>query len=181
MIGLCRLRFVPMKLHTARKNALQIHTRVRAVNGLLATPACDRDAVRIARIWVFGSTVKGAKEPRDLDLLLDLYPCGRRYSAIRHEASVDREYFSRYGVRTSRSSCAAALKWIRSGMRGLSLHRLTDEKVGIDTMVEIYPRFLLDRHFAGDAVSLSRPELSENDISIIQVARVRDPIYLQPR
>ncbi|CAB3767374.1 hypothetical protein LMG29542_05591 [Paraburkholderia humisilvae] len=73
-----------------------------------------------------------------------------------------------------------ALKWLKHGMRGLSLHRLTDEKVGIDRMVEIYPRFLLDRHFAGEAVGLSRPELSEEEIFLVQTARIRDPVYLQP-
>lgn len=120
-------------------------------------------------------------EPRDLDLLVDLYPCGRCYSARRHEAAFDREYFKRYGARVSQSSIKTALRWLRHGMRGLSLHLLSEEKIGIDTMVEIYPRFLLDRHLAGEAVSLSRSGLTEDEISLIRKARIRDPIYLRPR
>lgn len=69
-----------LKLATALRYANEISRRVREVNGLLATPLCGHEAVRISRVWVFGSTIKGSLAPNDLDLLIDLHEVGRRFT-----------------------------------------------------------------------------------------------------
>jgi hypothetical protein len=127
-----------MKLATALRYANEVARRVQSVNGLLATPLCSHEAVRIKRIWVFGSTVKGSQAPNDLDLLIDLEEVGRRYSFRR--ARVDRQYFRRYGCRRSPPARADALKWLTKGMKMVSRHCLDSECADIDKKVLIYPR-----------------------------------------
>lgn len=61
-----------MKRETAIKYAREIARRAQSVNGLLATPGCSYEAVRIKRMWIFGSTVKGKTDPNDLDLLIEM-------------------------------------------------------------------------------------------------------------
>jgi len=127
-----------MQLTTALRYAHEVARRVNAVNGLLATPLCGREAVRIKRIWVFGSTVKGSQAPNDLDLLIDLAEVGRLYS-YKH-TRVDKAYFRRHGTRTAPRARDAALIWLTKGMRMVSRHCLDDECADIDTKVLIYPR-----------------------------------------
>lgn len=127
-----------MKLTTALRYADEVARRVRAVSGLLATPLCGHEAVRIKRIWVFGSTVKGSQAPNDLDLLIDLVEVGRRYSY--RQTRVDKTYFRRHGARIAPRSRDAALIWLTRGMRMVSRHCLDDECADIDTKVLIYPR-----------------------------------------
>ena len=84
-----------MKRKLAFRYAFEVARRVHGVNGILATPLCDREAVRFKRIWVFGSTVKGGEAPNDLDLLIELEPCGRWHSY--RQGKIDKEYLRRYG------------------------------------------------------------------------------------
>jgi hypothetical protein len=132
-----------MKIETALRYAQEIHDRVSSVNGLLGTPGSGNEAVRIRRVWVFGSTVKGGAAPNDLDILIDLQPCGRMYSAQRNQAKLDKDYYRRYGVRLPVSSRDTCLKWLTKGMKLVSRHCADQEEVEIDVKVEIYPRFLL--------------------------------------
>jgi predicted nucleotidyltransferase len=132
-----------VKIETARRYAREIHERVKAVNGLLGTPGCSDEAVRIRRIWVFGSAVKGSQAPNDLDVLIDLHRCGRSFSGSRHQARIDRRYLANHGVRVAVDSKDACLKWLTDGMRKVSRHCTDTETVDIDVKVEIYPRFML--------------------------------------
>ncbi|MEJ7805450.1 MAG: hypothetical protein WKG03_05965 [Telluria sp.] len=127
-----------MKLATALRYASEVARRVQAVNGLLATPLCNYEAVRIRRIWVFGSTVKGSQAPNDLDLLIDLAVAGRRYSHAQTRAC--KRQLRSYGVRSAPDARDDALKWLTKGMRMVSRHCLDNECAVIDTKVLIYPR-----------------------------------------
>src|ERR1700693_5057438 len=104
-----------MKLKTALRYAHEIARRVHAVYGLLATPLCGNEAVRIRRIWVFGSTVKGSQTPNDLDILIDMEEVGRHYNA--KQTRVDKAYLRSYGMRFPPRSKYAALKWLTKGMK----------------------------------------------------------------
>lgn len=127
-----------MKLKTALAHAHEIARRVHAVNGLLATPLCEHEAARIRRIWVFGSTVKGSQNPNDLDILIDVQPVGRRYTA--KQSTYDRAYRRRYGIRRAPSTENAALIWLTKGMKMVSRHTLASEAADFDVKVLIYPR-----------------------------------------
>ncbi|WP_157657787.1 hypothetical protein [Burkholderia ubonensis] len=132
-----------MKLETAHRYAREIHERVKRVNGLLGTPGCSSEAVRIRRIWVFGSTVKGSQAPNDLDILIDLECCGRHFMGSRNQAQVDKDYLRRHGIRRAVASRETCLKWLTAGMKKVSRHCADTETVEIDVKVEIYPRYLL--------------------------------------
>ncbi len=127
-----------MKRKDAFRYAFEVARRVHSVNGILATPLCGREAVRFKRIWVFGSTMKGAQEPNDLDLLIDLEPCGRWRSW--RQGKLDKEYLRRYGMWQAVSAEKEALKWLTKGMRKVSRHTLPDEAAVIDIKVLLYPR-----------------------------------------
>lgn len=149
-----------MKRETAIRYAHEIARRVHAVNGLLATPGCEFEAVRIRRIWVFGSTVKGKQNPNDLDVLIDMQYAGRyrvaaksRYAKIRTtgqhalrdslcDGQIDKEYKRRNGWITAKSSKSYALIWLTKGMKMVSRHTLMNEAAApFAEQVLIYPRF----------------------------------------
>lgn len=142
-----------MRLQTALTNARRIAERVRSVNGLLATPVTDSEAIRIKRIWVFGSTVKGSQCPNDLDLLIDLERAGKRLGW--RQTKYDRRYFRSYGgVKVAPSAEHQALVWLSKGMQKVSRHPLHMEEVEIDVKVMIYPRDDLTAHM--DQLRLKR-------------------------
>ena len=127
-----------MRLQTALRYANEVAARVRAAGGLVATPLCDREAARISRIWVFGSTVKGSQTPNDLDLLIEMRPAGRWRNW--RESRVDRRHYRSYGIKRAPSCRDAALIWLTKGMRKVSRHLSDVEGVEIDVKVMIYPR-----------------------------------------
>jgi predicted nucleotidyltransferase len=127
-----------MKIETAIRHANEVARRVREVNGLLATPLCRHEAVRIRRIWVFGSTVKGSNTPNDLDLLIDIEEAGRIFTA--KQTKIDKQYFRRYSMRRAPCTINEALKWLTKGMKMVSRHTLRNEAADIDVKVLIYPR-----------------------------------------
>lgn len=135
-----------MNLLTAIAYAQRIADRVRAVNGLLATPVTDSEAIRIRRIWVFGSTVKGSQSPNDLDLLIDIERAGRRMSW--RQAKYDRRFFRACGVKVAPDAEHQALAWIAKGMKKVSRHPLHMEGIEIDVKVMVYPRDDLTAHMA---------------------------------
>lgn len=48
-----------MKRQTAEKNLKTVIQRLHEINGLLATPLHNWDALKIKRAWLFGSFAKG--------------------------------------------------------------------------------------------------------------------------
>jgi predicted nucleotidyltransferase len=127
-----------MKRATALRYAHELARRVHSVNGVLATPLMRNEAVRISRIWVFGSTVKGAENPNDLDVLIEAKACGK-FRRCCH-VTYDRDYFRRFGVRVAGCSRWYMLKWLTRGMKNVSRHFTDVEGVEIDVKVLIYPR-----------------------------------------
>lgn len=59
-----------MKRDTAIRHAMSIGEHLRGLGGIISTPGCFHEALKIDRLWVFGSTAKGAANPSDLDLLV---------------------------------------------------------------------------------------------------------------
>jgi hypothetical protein len=126
-----------MRRALALQYANEVARRLHSVNGILATPMCDSDAVRFKRVWVFGSTVKGSQAPNDLDLLIEAEPCGRHYSW--KQAKMDKWQLRQYGFRLPVRSTWEAFKWLTKGMRKVSRHSYRYEG-DIGYKVLIYPR-----------------------------------------
>lgn len=131
-----------MKRTTALKYAQEIARRVHAVNGLLATPLCNKEAARIQRIWVFGSTAKGSQAPNDLDLLIDIREVGRHRTW--RQGAINKQYLRSYSIPVARSTTEEALKWLTKNMRMVSRHTTQSERVEIDVKKMIYPRYEMD-------------------------------------
>lgn len=132
-----------MKRATALRYAAEIARRVHSVNGLLATPNCSREAMRIRRVWVFGSTVKGAESPNDLDVLIEADEAGR-YTPWCLGRKLDHEHARRCGFDSLPSSQHTLLLWLTRGMRNVSRHLTSREAVEIDVKRLIYPRWDID-------------------------------------
>lgn len=130
-----------MKLETAKRYAKEVARRVAEVNGMVATPRGEREFVKINRIWVFGSTIKGSQSPNDLDLLIELEATGNWQNW--EDVGFDPNYLRRYGVYCTRSSHNEALMWLTKGMKNVSRHCTDNEQVEIDVKVMIYPVFEL--------------------------------------
>ena len=131
-----------MKRTTALRYSKEIARRVHSVNGLLATPLCGSEAVRISRVWIFGSTAKGSQSPNDLDVLIELKPCGRYLRWT--NGALDKRYYRATGIKVARSPTQEALKWISKGMKMVSRHTTNSESVDIDVKKLIYPRYEMD-------------------------------------
>lgn len=128
-----------MKRETALRYARTISDRLHAVNGILATPLCGHRALRFRRVWIFGSTIKGAADPNDLDVLIDCFVVGP-YQRWPH-VKVDKRYLHDYGCRVAPNSINEGFRWLARGMRNVSRHSWQQERaLGIDKMVMIYPR-----------------------------------------
>lgn len=112
-----------------------------AIGGLLETPRGQRSHIRFLKVEVFGSTVKGALEPNDLDLLIATEATGVNRSW--KEVGFDPAYLRATGVHTPRDSKEEAYKWLTKGMRNVSRHDAAIEMIRIDKKIEIYPKYLL--------------------------------------
>lgn len=128
-----------MKIELAERYVQRIVDRCKSVNGLLATPLCGYEAVRIHQVWVFGSTVKGAQEPNDLDIMVRANVAGRRREWW--QGKIDNQFHRRHGVCVPLNAEREMYKWLSKGMKKVSRHEHKREKgLGIDVMVMIYPR-----------------------------------------
>jgi len=130
-----------MKRATAIKYSIEVARRLHSVNGLLATPVCGNEFVRISRVWVFGSTAKGSQTPNDLDLMIEIKVCGRHKSW--EQSTIDKRYHRSYGIRAAPDSRSYALKWLTKGMKLVSRHCTDMDAVALDVKTLIYPRFEL--------------------------------------
>lgn len=61
-----------MKRLTALKNVHKIIYRLKSINGLLATPMESHSYIKVKRVWLFGSVLKGSDTPNDIDLFIEL-------------------------------------------------------------------------------------------------------------
>lgn len=128
-----------MKRATAERNIAEIARRLRAVNGLLATPNCSRPAYRFRRVWVFGSTVKGSMEPGDLDILIDGETVGRRQQWTRGR-TYDHSFYRSAGIRAMPDTDREALKWLTRNLKLISRHDFKYDGEIAHPRILIYPR-----------------------------------------
>lgn len=128
-----------MKLELAERYVQKIVDRCKSVNGILATPLCDNEAIRIHQVWVFGSVVKGSQDPNDLDVMVR-WSYGGRYRPY-EQGKLDRQRLRAYGMWAALSAEKEMFKWLSKGMRKVSRHDYEREKgLDIDVLVMIYPR-----------------------------------------
>ena len=110
--------------------ALAIAERLKSAAGVICTPGTSHEALRVKRAWVFGSTAKGSEHPNDLDIILEMYACGRRFwqkgSVQRRTrpggARLDRAFFLSHRVRKPVSCQEEALRWIRGTAKMVRFH-----------------------------------------------------------
>ena len=141
-------RFVkPMKRLTALRNLREIERRLHVVNGILATPNCERDAYRVSRVWVFGSVAKGSETPNDVDVMIEGREVGRFHRWCRGRV-LDKRYRHACGMSTAPASRQAFLVWLTKGMKKVSRHCTESDAVELDVKYLIYPRWEMpaERH-----------------------------------
>lgn len=137
-----------MKRATAKRMALTIAERLKSAAGVIGTPGSDHEALRVKRAWVFGSTAKGSEHPNDLDIIMEMHECGRRFwqkGAVQKRtrpggARLDRAFFRTHRVRMPVSCQQDALRWIRGTMKMVRLHDYGIDGHLADGKIMIYPR-----------------------------------------
>ena len=156
-----------MKLQTAINHAQKIHDRLKALGGIIGTPDASYEAFKVKSVWVFGSTIKGKSNPIDLDIAVNGASVGRRAHcsqwARRHilnnglrkrdpegfrcTGKLDKQAFKRRGMSFVVDSRDEAVKYLKNGMRGVSVHlyghddALESKDYDIhSTKVMLYPR-----------------------------------------
>lgn len=134
-----------MKLKLAISYAKNIHEKLNNLTeGTLELEGCGYKRIKVEKVWVFGSTIKGSLSPNDLDLLIksnlvDLIPFPERLHA--------------------KNSTSEFFKWLSKGMKKVSRHDWMDEITSIDKLVEIWPKFELDESNPSASKSNSRAEI----------------------
>ena len=126
-----------MKRETALRIAEEIAAKLQACNGIVDTPTAGRPQVLVSELWMFGSTVKGAERPNDLDLLWDVKAIGEYRDPGKDGAELDREHARRYGYWLSKDPFTEARRVLVGGRKMVRLHFK-----GIDGYLA-YPRMLL--------------------------------------
>lgn len=148
-----------MKRETAIRYATEIHKRLKAVSGLIATPEANHSFFRIKRAWLFGSTIKGKPNPNDVDILYEGFPCGRwqitnkladrEFKKYRRKitgssriylSKTDTAYKKRHGISIPYDSQTLALKRLCGTMRCVRFHELAIDGVLAVPRIMIYPR-----------------------------------------
>lgn len=145
-----------MKLSTSLKNASRIASKVKGLNGIICTPTTTNKAVKIKRMWLFGSTVKGKENPNDTDILIEYVVTPETTQRGGHGdnqllgfgkyklwsvAASKSCWFNRY-YNMGKSAEVECLKFLRGGMKKVRFHIWErDGQVGDipETKVMIYP------------------------------------------
>lgn len=144
-----------MKRNTALKNLSNLVKKVRGVNGIYVTPLCNSEFVKIKRIWVFGSVAKGAENPNDLDVFIEItssdQPRRKGRKKIFRESNnglvlhgsfkVDKSTANRsppYALDSNQELC----KWLRQGAKNTSIHIVGHDEIfcKLDCKHLVYPR-----------------------------------------
>lgn len=131
-----------MKIETALRHAAEIARRLESVNGFIPTPRGEHEFYLVKKAWVFGSTIKGNDSPSDLDVLLFAENAGaqQKWEVV----GFSPRYLRSYGIYQTRSTSGEGKRWLRKGMKMISIHDTVSERAIFDTKIEIYPRFLLN-------------------------------------
>lgn len=135
-----------MRRATALRAAETIAARVKAHGGLIGTPHADYEAVRIKRVWLFGSTAKGSEAPNDVDILLEYIRCGRhqlcgkwrRYRAS--NAKLAKRYYRSTGIKTAICAANEALRHLRGALKMVRFHSFDVDGDLAHPRILLYPR-----------------------------------------
>ena len=124
---------------TAIKNANEIARRLKKLGGLIATPEAGNTCVKLKRVWLFGSTVKGASNPNDIDILFEVQICGDKQTNSRsrklmfgepgkkQNAKLDKKYYRSTGYPASKEPVEVALISLRKGLKMVRYQRVFSE------------------------------------------------------
>ena len=126
-----------MKRETALRIAEEIAAKLQACNGVVDTPTARWPQVLVSELWMFGSTVKGAERPNDLDLLWEAKVLGEFRRPGEGGAELDMRRYRRYGISTAKEPFEEARRVLVGGRKMVRLHFK-----GIDGDLA-YPRRLL--------------------------------------
>ena len=132
-----------MKRQTAIKYVHELNRRLCSIDGVLSTPNHNYDFVKFERAWLFGSTAKGAENPNDVDIFIELQEVGKHNRYVDGgEILLDKEYYRRYGMKFAKKANDAALMWLRKGMKKISFHIVGDDLIfdTVDKKIMIYPQ-----------------------------------------
>lgn len=141
-----------MKYSTAINNLNRIVEKIESINGIYCAPLCYQDFIKIKRVWLFGSVAKGAENPNDLDLFIELYSDksyrrkGRQRvfrNSHRLHGSYKPSKLSRNRATTSPASATDDLtKWLKKGTLKTSIHFVGDDSIfdTLDCKRLVYPR-----------------------------------------
>ena len=137
-----------MKRETAIRNAVKVADRIRKSNGLIGTPECERETVKIKKAWLFGSTAKGKPDPNDVDILIEYDLIGRRQHTNcrahrgfpRTNAAVDKECKRRYGISVPKSAWSATVRLLSRNMKMIRIHDANTDGEIAHPRIMIYPR-----------------------------------------
>ena len=126
-----------MKRETAVATAKEVVARLQSCRGVIDTPAASRPKVVVRELWLFGSTLKGAERPNDLDLLWSTELLGEYRMPGEGGAELDTVMNRRYGYVSAKDPFAEARRVLVGNRKMVRLH-----DKGIDGSVA-YPRLLL--------------------------------------
>ena len=157
-----------MKRSTALKNVQKMIDRVRAINGILATPMHNNPFVKVKRMWLFGSVAKGAVEPNDIDIFVELideeqrytdeliwdkcyprvyrerWPHFRKHKRLSGAFKMDKQapQWRNMHIPTPPRSDFTFIKWLRKDIRKVSVHVVGHDEIfdKLDTKIMLYPR-----------------------------------------
>lgn len=140
-----------MKLSTSLKNANAVADRIKALSGIIMTPEGSREAVRIKRAWLFGSTAKGKVNPNDTDIILEVIEVGslkltnkwRMYN-FKNNAKTDKRK-RMYGLSVPIYSYSIALRYLAKNLKMVRIHHIDIDGEYATDRVMIYPRNDLEK------------------------------------
>lgn len=93
-------------------------------------------------MWLFGSVAKGKQNPNDIDIFIEVLRDYKRYTTENTDRFFDKDYYRRYGIRCLKDSDFYLKKWLRNGMKNVSIHVFGEDEVfaTLDVKYLIYPR-----------------------------------------
>lgn len=136
-----------MRLKTAIRHALTVAERLHAINGIIQTPECGHECMRVKRAWLFGSTARHRENPNDVDIIMETILCRpikktgiRRGKKSKQTAKVDRIYKRSTGIWLPKETHREGLRYLRGNMRMIRFHDFNIDKNFAAGRIMLYPR-----------------------------------------
>ncbi len=160
-----------MKRQTAIRHVHTIAERLRSVGGVIDTPTAQFPRVVVRDAWVFGSVVKGSESPNDVDILLDYDVDGHARKVCEEGVLFDKDTLRRRNILAPLDSEEVALRWLKNGMRMISLHIYRIDHRVATPRVSLFPAMAFDagvtyRDTSGGESDSCRSRIDPNDPGI---------------